>query len=65
MNIKMEQKIKLELTVHHLNVVISGLMKLPMETAMTTFAEVQKQADTQLNINREAFGGSLSDKVLN
>ncbi len=65
MNIKMEQKIKLELTVQQLNVVISGLMKLPMEVAMTTFAEVQKQADTQLNVNREAIGGSLSDKVLN
>jgi hypothetical protein len=44
----MEKKVILELTVQQLNVVVSALVKLPIEVGLQTFDEVQKQAQQQL-----------------
>lgn len=59
----MDKNVKLELTVDQLNVVMLALSKLPLETVLQTFLEVQKQADAQLRASRPA--GPLSDKVFN
>ena len=59
----MDKTVKLELTIEQLNVVMGGLVKLPIELGLTTFNVIQQQADTQLK--RQAPEGPLSDKVLN
>ncbi len=57
----MDKNVHLELTIDQLNIVMLGLSKLPLETVLPTFTEVQKQADAQLRKPE----GPLSDKVLN
>lgn len=42
------QTVTLKLDVNKLNVIISGLIKLPIEMGLETFTEVQKQAQAQL-----------------
>jgi hypothetical protein len=59
----MEKKINLELTVQQLNIVISGLVKLPIEIGLQTFEEVQSQAQKQLG-NPTNIEGPLSDKII-
>jgi hypothetical protein len=59
----MDKNVKLELTVDQLNVIMVGLSKLPLETVLATFTEVQRQADAQLRATRPE--GPLSDKVVN
>ena len=59
----MDKTVKLELTIDQLNVVMGGLVKLPIEVGMATFNAVQAQADAQLRNNAPA--GPLSDKVIN
>jgi|688.fasta_scaffold16680_4 hypothetical protein len=59
----MDKTVKLELTIEQLNVVMGGLVKLPIETAMGTFNAVQMQADAQLRSPPPE--GPLSDKVIN
>jgi hypothetical protein len=59
-----EQKVKLELSVQQLNVILSGIVKLPIEVAMDTFNEVQKQAQEQLG-QPTRNDGPLANKVLN
>lgn len=43
-----EKQVTLSLTVNQLNVVLGGLVKLPIEVAMETFTAVQQQAQQQL-----------------
>jgi hypothetical protein len=59
----MEKKINIELTVQQLNIVVSGLIKLPIEIGLQTFEEVQSQAQKQLG-NPTSTEGPLSDKVI-
>lgn len=59
----MEEKVKLEVTIQQLNILMSGIAKLPIEMGLATFTELQKQADSQLKSNRAE--GPLSGKVLN
>jgi len=59
----MDKNVKLELTIDQLNIVMLGLSKLPLETVLATFTEVQRQADAQLRAQRPE--GPLSDKVVN
>lgn len=59
----MDKNVKLELTIDQLNVIMLGLSKLPLETVLATFTEVQKQADAQLRASRP--NGPLADKVIN
>ena len=59
----MENNVTLELNVQQLNVVISGLAKLPIEVAIETFQLVQKQAQSQLGAPTKPEG-PLSDKVI-
>lgn len=44
----MEPKIKLELSIQELNIVLVGLAKLPIEQALETFSVVREQANSQL-----------------
>ena len=44
----MNNTVKLDLTIEQLNIVLAGLAKLPIEVGMTTFSEVQTQAQAQL-----------------
>ena len=55
-----EQKVKLELTVNQLNLILAGLAKLPLEAVYETFTMIQQQANKQLG----APSGPLSDKVI-
>lgn len=59
----MENNIKLELNVNQLNVILTGLAKLPLEMSLETFTYVRQQADAQVNPNKPE--GPLSNKVLN
>lgn len=58
----MDKNVKLELTIDQLNVVMLGLSKLPLETVLATFTEIQRQADAQLRQPKPE--GPLADKVL-
>ena len=58
----MEQKVNLELTVNQLNVIINGLIKLPIEVGLETFNVVQQQVQ-QLNASANPEG-PLSDKIV-
>lgn len=61
----MEQKtVTLNLTVNQLNIVLSGMIKLPIEVGLDTFNEIQQQAQQQLG-NPNLPAGPLSDKVIN
>lgn len=56
-------KVTLDLTIDQLNIVIAGLAKLPLETAIDTFTIVRQQANAQLQ--GPAPEGPLADKVIN
>jgi hypothetical protein len=43
-----KQTVTLKLDINQLNTVLGGLAKLPIEMAIETFTEVQKQAQAQL-----------------
>lgn len=61
----MEQKtVTLNLTVNQLNIVLSGMIKLPIEVGLDTFNEIQQQAQQQLG-NPTSPSGPLSNKVIN
>lgn len=45
----MEQKVTIELNIQHLNTILSGLAKLPIEIGLDTFNYVQQIANSQLN----------------
>lgn len=49
----MENKITLDLTINELNIILTGLSKLPIEMALQTFDGVQKQAQQQLEQNNK------------
>ena len=55
-------KVTLELTIEHLNIVLAGLAKLPLEASLETFSMIRQQADQQLQKN--APDGPLSDKIV-
>ena len=57
----MEQKVTLELNIQQLNIIIAGLAKLPLESAIDTFTFVQNQAKEQLNTQPS---GQLADKII-
>jgi hypothetical protein len=61
-----EQKVTLELTITQLNIVISGLVKLPIEIGLDTFQAVKQQAQQQLGQpGSNTPTGPLSSKVIN
>lgn len=61
-----EQKLTLELSIQRLNIILSGLAKLPIEVALDTFQAVQQQAQEQLGQpGSNTPPGPLSDKVIN
>jgi hypothetical protein len=57
------EKIKLELTLPQLDVVLLSLSKLPLETSLNTFMEVKGQAERQLQPANDVQG-PLSDKIV-
>jgi hypothetical protein len=59
----MEKKINLELSIASLNVVLSALVKLPIEVGLQTFNEVQTQAQQQLG-QPNNVQGPLASKVM-
>lgn len=60
----MENKVNLELSVQELNIVLSGVAKLPIEMGLAVFNIIQKQADAQLKPNNVPTG-PLSNRVIN
>ena len=58
-----EAQVTLKLSVQHLNVVLSGLIKLPIEVGLETFNVIQQQAQAQLGSPNTAQG-PLADKVI-
>lgn len=62
----MEQpKVKLELTIAQLNVILLGIRKLPIEIAEETYDLVKKQAEQQLGPPKNTKPtGELSSKVI-
>lgn len=63
----MADTVTLNLSINQLNVVLSGLAKLPIEVGIEAFTEVQKQAQAQLgDPNSNALpGGALPSGKLN
>lgn len=57
----MENTIKLEVNLNQLNVILTGLAKLPLEASLETFTVVRQQADKQMQGRPE---GELADKVI-
>ena len=61
-----EQKLTLELNIQHLNTILAGLGKLPIELGIDTFTLVQQQARSQLGEPSQTTpSGSLASKVVN
>lgn len=60
----MEQIVNLELTVQQLNVVLAGIVKLPIEVGLDAFNVIQHQAQRQLG-QPSSVDGPLADKVMN
>lgn len=46
--VKMDQKVKIELTVNQINTVLAALAKQPLEVVLDTFSEVRTQAESQV-----------------
>lgn len=62
----MERKVTLELTVQQLNIVLGGIVKLPIDYALSTLNEIQRQADSQLGpANGQVPSGPLANKIVN
>ena len=61
-----EAQVTLKLSVQHLNVVLSGLIKLPIEVGLDTFQVVQQQAQEQLGTptSPQVPQGPLGSKVV-
>ena len=59
-----EPQVTLQLTVAQLNIIISGIVKLPIEVGLETFQEVNRQAEQQLGKPTFAPQGPLSNKVV-
>jgi hypothetical protein len=66
-----EKQITLNLTINQLNVVLSGVVKLPIEMGLETFDTIQQQANQQLGAptaNQPVAGspisGALANKVI-
>lgn len=57
------QTITLDLTIQQLNIILAGLAKLPIEVALDTFNDVQKQAQEKLGPPTRAEG-PLANKVI-
>lgn len=56
------QKIKIELNVNQLNIVLGALAKQPLETVFDVFSTIRTQAEQQ--VSQPAPQGPLSDKVV-
>jgi len=50
------EKIKLELSLDEVNIVIKGLSKLPLEESLSTFAKIKENAEVQLKKYSEKQG---------
>ena len=59
-----EAQVTLKLSVQHLNVVLGGLIKLPIEVGLDTFQVVQQQAEQQLGKPTQPPQGPLGGKVI-
>lgn len=57
-----ELRIKLELPVSHVNVILTSLGKMPLENVISTFTEIQRQASMQMQQERPQ--APLSSKVI-
>lgn len=61
----MENTIRVEVTLNQLNVILAGLVKLPLETSLETFTIVGQQADQQVQASSQRPEDPLSDKIIN
>ena len=46
--VKMDQTVKIELTVNQINTVLAALAKQPLEVVLDTFIEIRTQAESQV-----------------
>lgn len=53
--------VNLQLEVKHINVILTGLGKLPLENSLQTFDVITNQVNTQIDDRPE---GPLKDKVV-
>lgn len=61
-----KQVVTLKLDINQLNMVLSGVAKLPIEMGIETFTEIQKQAQAQLgDPNSNAIPASALGQKLN
>lgn len=60
----MENSVKLELNVQHLNIVLAALAKLPLEQSLETFTVIRNQAEKQLEQTNITAKGPLADKII-
>ena len=59
-----EDKIlNLQLNINQINIILSGLGKVPLETALQTFETIHKQVGEQMQ-PEQAPQGPLTDKVV-
>lgn len=62
----MDNTIKIEVTLNQLNVILSGLAKLPLGESLETFSVVRQQADQQIQpASGQRPDGPLSNKIIN
>jgi len=60
-----QNNVTLTMSINQLNVILLGLSKLPIETALDTFSVVQKQAQDQLGTPQSnTLSGPLQNKVI-
>ena len=56
-----EKKVTLQLSINEINIVMAGIVKLPIEVGLETFKNVQQQVDQQIG----GINGPLANKVVN
>lgn len=62
----MENKIKLEIDINTLNLIMGGLARLPYEQVFQTIDEIRNQVGPQIQAQQQAqqSGAPLADKVI-
>jgi hypothetical protein len=64
-NTNSRSTVTLEVTIDELNIIVSGVAKLPIEMGLATFRKIDEQARQQLNPQNNQPAGPLASKVVN
>jgi hypothetical protein len=60
-----QSTVTLEVTIDELNIIVSGVAKLPIEMGLATFRKIDEQARQQLTPQNNQPAGPLASKVVN